>query len=105
MFVTGGPGIGKTTLVDSFLSRVQAKNGALTAQGQCIEQYGAGEAHLPILDALDGLCGKSNNGATELLRRHAPSWLVNLPQLTDPTERAGLERQTVGITRSGDSGR
>jgi predicted ATPase len=47
VFVTGGPGIGKTTLVDSFLSRVQAKNGALTAQGQCIEQYGAGEAYLP----------------------------------------------------------
>ncbi|HEY7321177.1 MAG TPA: AAA family ATPase, partial [Candidatus Binatia bacterium] len=51
-----------------------------------------------ILDALDGLCGQSRNGTVELLRRYAPSWLVNLPQLTDPTERAELERQTVGIT-------
>src|SRR5262245_22357858 len=98
VFVTGEPGIGKTTLVDSFLGHVQVNDGALSAQGQCIEQYGAGEAYLPILDALDGLCGRNSNGAAELLRRYAPSWLVNLPGLTDPNERAELERQTVGIT-------
>src|SRR5262249_52750637 len=97
VFVTGEPGVGKTTLVGSFLSHVQANDGALTAQGQCIEQYGAGEAYLPILDALDGLCGRRSNGNTELLRRYAPSWLVNLSALTDPPEHAELERQTVGI--------
>ena len=97
VFVTGEPGIGKTTLVGSFLSHVQANGRALTASGQCIEQYGAGEAYLPILDALDGLCGTNSNGAAELLRRYAPSWLVNLPALIDPAERSRLERQSLGI--------
>ena len=73
-------------------------DGIVFAQGQCIEQYGAGEAYLPILDVLDGLCGTSRNGTAELLCRYAPSWFVNLPQLADPTERAELERQTIGIT-------
>jgi DNA-binding winged helix-turn-helix (wHTH) protein len=43
VFVTGEPGIGKTTLVESFLS--QANDGVLIAQGQCIDQYGSGEAY------------------------------------------------------------
>ena len=97
VFVTGEAGIGKTTLVGSFLSHVQANDGALIAQGQCIEQYGAGEAYLPILDALDGLCGTNSNGAAELLRRYAPSWLANLPALIDPAERSQLERRSIGI--------
>src|SRR5262249_49357014 len=97
VFVTGEPGIGKTTLVESFLSHLQAEDRVLTAQGQCIEQYGAGEAYLPILDALDELCGKSNNETAELLRRSAPSWLANLPPLIDPAERSQLERRSVGI--------
>ena len=97
VFVTGEPGIGKTTLVGTFLSHAQANDSTLTAQGQCIEQYGAGEAYLPILDALDGLCGTNNNGLAELLRRYAPSWLLNLPAFIDPAERSQLERQSIGI--------
>jgi predicted ATPase len=97
VFVTGEPGIGKTTLVGSFLSHVQAKHGTLTALGQCIEQYGAGAAYLPILDALEGLCGTNSGGLAELLRRYAPSWLANLPGLTDPTERSPLKHRSIGI--------
>ena len=27
-----------------------------TARGQCVEQYGSGEAYLPVLEALGQLC-------------------------------------------------
>src|SRR5262249_47824363 len=51
VFVDGPPGIGKTTLVDTFLERVRAAADARIARGQSVEQYGAGEAYLPVLEA------------------------------------------------------
>jgi DNA-binding winged helix-turn-helix (wHTH) protein len=48
VFVTGEPGIGKTTLVDAFLHQLGGQPLWL-GRGQCIEQYGAGEAQHPAL--------------------------------------------------------
>lgn len=86
VFVSGEPGIGKTTLVDAFLSRMarqELSNGqrevgdggqkieidAQTlsnaqslrpslwiARGQCIAHYGVAEPYLPVLDALSRVC-------------------------------------------------
>ncbi|HEV8718818.1 MAG TPA: winged helix-turn-helix domain-containing protein, partial [Candidatus Binatia bacterium] len=56
VFVTGEPGIGKTTLVDAFLQQAAAGGGLWLGRGQCIEHYGAGEAYLPILAAVGRLC-------------------------------------------------
>ena len=53
-FVTGEPGIGKTALVEALLAHAVA-GGALVARGTCVEQYGSGEAYLPVLGAL-GAC-------------------------------------------------
>ena len=36
-----------------------AAHSALVAHGQCLEQYGAGEAYMPILEALERLCSAS----------------------------------------------
>ncbi len=55
--MTGEPGIGKTTLVETFLSRVASTDAHWVAWGQCVEQYGAGEPYLPLLDALAGSPG------------------------------------------------
>ncbi|MGH7963462.1 MAG: serine/threonine-protein kinase [Candidatus Binatia bacterium] len=55
-FVTGEPGIGKTTLVDAFLEHVAVRGDIRVARGQCVEHYGAGEAYLPVLEALGRLC-------------------------------------------------
>jgi DNA-binding winged helix-turn-helix (wHTH) protein/predicted ATPase len=97
VFVTGEPGIGKTTLLEAFTSSLSI-NGILAAHGQCIEQYGAGEAYMPMLDALERLCGgPGGEKAVDLMRRYAPSWLVNMPGLVDAAEHAELERQTAGI--------
>ena len=50
--MAGEPGIGKTRLIDAF---VQALGDAAPrlARGQCIDQRGAGEPYMPVLDALE----------------------------------------------------
>jgi DNA-binding winged helix-turn-helix (wHTH) protein len=56
VFVTGEPGIGKTTLIEAFLQQVAADESVWIGRGQSIEHYGAGEPYLPVLDALGRLC-------------------------------------------------
>ncbi|NOT56145.1 MAG: AAA family ATPase, partial [Deltaproteobacteria bacterium] len=71
-----------------------------TIQGQCIAQYGTGEAYLPVLEAFERLCVASGaDGPVDVVRQHAPVWLVQMPALLDPTERLALQRQTAGATR------
>ena len=80
VFVSGDPGIGKTTLVDRFLDSPAAKS-ALVGRGQCADQYGAGDAYLPIFEALGTLCdGAPSGDARELLVRHAPDWASHMPR-------------------------
>ena len=55
VFVTGEAGIGKTTLLDRFVDEVERAGGVRVARGQCLEQYGEGEAYLPVLEALGRL--------------------------------------------------
>jgi DNA-binding winged helix-turn-helix (wHTH) protein/predicted ATPase len=99
LFIGGEPGIGKTTLVDVFSNNIAQTSRALVARGQCIEQYGAREAYLPILDVLEHLCRASDGERTiGLLRKMAPSWLLNLPLLISAEEREALGRQCLGIT-------
>src|SRR5262249_8081828 len=75
IFVTGEPGIGKTTVVDAFLRHVASRELWL-GRGQCIEQYGAGEAYMPILEALGRLCREpGGERLIPLLQQHAPTWL------------------------------
>jgi len=126
VFVTGEPGIGKTTLIavfrQSLASSIQSpelgqqKPSSTVrllaprrqapdtvpwlSRGQCIEHYGAGEAYLPILEALGRLCrDTTGNSVIPLLRQHAPSWLVQLPSVLSPTELEELQRRTAGVTR------
>jgi DNA-binding winged helix-turn-helix (wHTH) protein len=56
VFVTGEAGMGKTTVVDAFLAAVGGEAPIRVAWGQCLDHYGAGEAYLPVLDALGRLC-------------------------------------------------
>jgi DNA-binding winged helix-turn-helix (wHTH) protein len=48
VFVTGEAGIGKTALVETFVHSLRRDAGLWLGYGQCIEQYGAGEAYLPL---------------------------------------------------------
>ena len=98
LFVTGDPGIGKTALIHQFLSQAPATTPLRVGRGQCIEQFGSGEAYLPWLDALGGL-GREPGGEhlRDALRHTAPMWLVHLPLLVEPGEMDGLQRQVQGM--------
>jgi predicted ATPase len=99
VFVTGEPGIGKTALVDAFLADLDNTGQLLVAQGQCIEQYGAGEPYLPIIEALSRLSrGHGAERLRELLERHAPTWLAQLPALLDGADLEALQRKVAGAT-------
>src|SRR2546428_252463 len=69
-------------------------------RGQCIDHYGAGEAYLPVLEALGRLCREpGGKRLIELLSQHAPSWLVQMPALLSPAELEMLQRKVAGTTR------
>jgi DNA-binding winged helix-turn-helix (wHTH) protein len=91
-WVAGDPGIGKTTLIDHFVSGLGE---VAIARGQCVERHGAGEPYLPILEALAEL-SRSDPGVAPLLRTVAPAWLLQLPWLSTAEERDALRRELAG---------
>jgi predicted ATPase len=97
-FVTGEAGIGKTVLVDTFAKSIAADESIRIARGQCLEQYGTGEAYLPVLDAIGRLC-REQKQVVDVLRAHAPMWLLQMPSLVDASERDSLSREVSGATR------
>ncbi|MBY0274566.1 AAA family ATPase [Candidatus Binatia bacterium] len=96
VFVTGEPGIGKTALVDHFVSSSTAQR-ALVARGQCVDGYGTSEAYLPILEALQQIV-EACDDAIDVLRRCAPTWLLQLPGLLSPGEHDELLRSLASST-------
>jgi predicted ATPase/DNA-binding winged helix-turn-helix (wHTH) protein len=100
VFVTGEAGIGKTMLVDRFLAPQKNNPAVVVGWGQCIEQYGAGEAYLPILEALSRIARRRENETLmKVLQRNAPTWVVQMPELLDAPSLPALERATAGVTR------
>ena len=100
-FIAGEPGIGKTALVDTFVAHLTATENVWVGHGQCIDHYGAGEAYLPILEALARLCrGPEADQLVTLLRQYAPSWLVQMPALLSAAERETLGRSMSGVTQA-----
>jgi predicted ATPase/DNA-binding winged helix-turn-helix (wHTH) protein len=100
VFVTGEQGIGKTALVEAFLSEIDADDALRVARGQCVEQYGAGEAYLPVLEALGRLGrGRGRERVAQVLRQDAPTWLMQLPALLADEDLEAVERRARGATR------
>jgi DNA-binding winged helix-turn-helix (wHTH) protein/predicted ATPase len=100
VFVVGEPGIGKTTLLDAFAEQYAAGAEMAYAVGRCAEHYGPSEAYLPLFDAITRLCrGPHAERFLHILRRHAPSWLAQLPALLGDAELETLRRRAVGGTR------
>lgn len=100
VFASGPAGIGKTTLADALLDRVRTIANARVARGQSVEQYGAGEPYLPVLEAWSRLVREpGGQGLVAHLRVHAPTWLAQLPGVLQPEEQEALQRRTVDATR------
>jgi DNA-binding winged helix-turn-helix (wHTH) protein/energy-coupling factor transporter ATP-binding protein EcfA2 len=98
VFVTGEPGIGKTTLVEAFAAAVEGERGGRVVRGRCLEQRGTPEPYLPVFDALDRLC-RDDGEALALLSRVAPTWLAQLPGLIPDRDREDLARRALGGTQ------
>ncbi|HEV7735718.1 MAG TPA: AAA family ATPase [Candidatus Binatia bacterium] len=95
VFISGEPGLGKTTLVEQFAAGL---TGGSFARVQCIEAHGASEAYMPILHLLEQLLrGPRQDEVSALLRRFAPTWLNQLPWLLDEDESQALSRSLAGI--------
>ncbi len=99
-FITGEPGIGKTTFARSFLGAIARARVERIGHGQCVEQYGSGEPYMPVLEALTRLC-RAPHGARLLavMRRVAPSWLAQMPSLLSESEHKGFQRVAQGMTQ------
>ena len=109
VFVAAPAGVGKSTLIDAFAREVRSDGDGVIAIGQCADQFGEGEAYLPVLDALQGLTrGPVGHRVIAVLRSLAPSWLLQLPGVLDPGERNALDAHAwcdVGADDAGDGDR
>ncbi len=99
VFVAGEAGIGKTTFVRAFLDSLSG-SAARIGRGQCVEQYGAGEPYMPVLEALTRLCQEAGGErVVELLRKFAPTWLAQMPALLSYADREQLQATAQGVTQ------
>ncbi len=100
IFVAGEAGMGKTTLIDTFVTQAREQHALRVLHGQCVEHHGASEAYLPILDALGRLCRDPREAqVVGILRRFAPTWLIQMPWLLNNSEREALQRELRTVTR------
>lgn len=101
VFLSGEAGIGKTTLTEAFVASLPSQPDVWIGRGQCVESYGAGEAYLPVLEAMGRLGREPGKDAVmTVFAQYAPTWLAQLPALVPAAERAGLERVLADATRA-----
>ena len=98
VFVCGGVGVGKSTLVAEFLEQADIDDGWLVARGQCIQTRGGVEPYFCLLDALGHLARSDPTLVTSTLELAAPSWLAQMPALLDEDGLVRLERRLLGST-------
>jgi predicted ATPase len=80
--VSGEPGLGKTTLVEDFLSEASTgATGCLVGRGRCSESLAGAEAYLPVLEALEGLVRTGGDPVRRALKVLAPTWFVQVAPL------------------------
>lgn len=82
VFITGGPGRGKTALLDNFSQRAMEKYpNILVASGKCKAYSGAGDPFLPFRDVLGMLTGDVENmwDAGAITREHAQRLWAAVP--------------------------
>lgn len=97
VFVTGEAGAGKSTLVETFLARIErGREAPRIAHSQCVEAWGQHEPYRPLLEAAERLALRGDDGekVAATLRTSAPNWARQMPSLGEmpapPDEDAGL---------------
>jgi len=99
VLVMGEAGIGKSTLVDTWVRGLRQREEIWFGRGQCIEHSGAGEAYLALLEAIGQLCrGPSGEPVVEHLRRQAPGWLTQVSGVLTVPEREALAHRQAPVS-------
>jgi len=99
-FVTGEPGIGKSTLVRTFLAGLDPRT-AIVARGTCFEQHGTPEPYLAIIEALSALARSARGAHTvATLVRCAPTFVAQVPRLVPDEQLAEVARRAAGGNES-----
>ncbi len=99
VFVSGGPGIGKTALVDLFQSQACAPCEFVFARADCVQHIGPGEAYQPLLEIIARLARLNvRDDLIRALRQVAPLWLAQLPALQARIDADALQRRIAGAT-------
>src|SRR5262249_6415266 len=83
--VAGEPGIGKTTLVEEFLSELMSNGDCTVARGRCSERLAGTEAYLPLLEALESLVDNESSWVT-VRKQVDPTWYAKVVPLTSEDE-------------------
>ena len=91
--IAGEPGIGKTTLVEDFLTGLTAKGQCTIGRGRCSERLAGTEAYLPLLGALESLAqsggASANTGGTlRVMKQIAPTWYAQVTPLSGNDEES-----------------
>ncbi|MCP3991549.1 MAG: ATP-binding protein [Actinomycetia bacterium] len=96
VFVSGGIGSGKSTLVAEFLERQDKLDSYLVARSRCIQTRGGVEPYFCLFDALGQLAVAEPDLVFDTLDRVAPSWLAQMPAFIDISVSERLERRLLG---------
>jgi DNA-binding winged helix-turn-helix (wHTH) protein len=105
VFISGEAGLGKTTLVETWMRGlprrgvVSETGGVALARGRCLQQFGSGEPYLPVFEALDQLGQTLGRRLVDHLRSRAPTWLLHMPALISLEDRIKLRDEVFGSTR------
>jgi DNA-binding winged helix-turn-helix (wHTH) protein/tetratricopeptide (TPR) repeat protein len=100
VFLNGEAGIGKTTIVETFLEEAAGDDRAWIARGQCVEHRGESEPYLPMLDALHRLIHQAEGArVVDVLRKRAPTWLVQMPGVIDDATLVDLRKRVDGASQ------
>jgi len=99
VLIGGDPGIGKTTLVDAFIGGLsRGASPFVVARGQCVDTYSAAEPYRPIFEAIESLWRGGDDVVRSALRQHAPSWLLQMPELAAELDLDELRRSAMVTT-------
>jgi DNA-binding winged helix-turn-helix (wHTH) protein len=100
VFINGEPGVGKTALVQEFVSRARHTADLVVAEGHCIEGFGGIEPYYPVLEALGGMCnGPSRTATVRALTKLAPAWAAEMAELRTEPHQVPLLPNDVARSR------
>ncbi len=106
VFLQGEQQVGKTALLNSFLSSVHHPELSVL-RARCVQMQGIAEPFMPLLEALERHCREPHGKLLiEYLHELAPTWLHQMSTVLSPDELAllhlkGAQNNTIRMLREG----